>query len=324
VDVPGIIRARRAMIEAAHLTKVFGAVTAIEDVGFHVATGEVVGFLGPNGAGKTTTMRILAGVFPPTAGDARIAGHSVIDAPMAARRAVGYFPEYAPFYPDLSVEAYLHFVGRLKRLRRRERRAAVGAVLERCGLVPVAGRLVGKLSKGYRQRVGLAQALLGDPPVLILDEPTIGLDPEQVTEIRTLIRSLRGTRAVLLSSHILSEIEAICSRVIVLNRGRVLAEGTPEVLMAALGARHRLVLRVDGPRSAVLEALAAVHGVRQVAPGPDPLGVVAELENGEAGGRAVARTLAARGWPVLEMRYEPLPLEEIFLRLVRRAAEPPS
>jgi len=312
------------MITASNLTKVFGTVTAIDDVSFHVSAGEVVGFLGPNGAGKTTTMRILAGIFPPTRGAASIAGHDVLADAMEARRRVGYFPEYAPFYPDLSVEQYLRFVGCLKRIARRRRGSAVADVLTSCGLEEVARRLIGKLSKGYRQRVGLAQALLGDPPVLILDEPTIGLDPEQVVEIRRLIASFGGTRAVLFSSHILSEVEAVCSRVVVLNAGRVIAEGTPEALTAKLGAQQRIIVRVDAPRAAVLEALAEVEHIRTVEPGPDALRIVAETDDCEAGCRALAEAVQARGWTLLELRHEPLPLEQIFLRLVRRSGEPKS
>ena len=309
------------MIVASQLTKVFGAITAIEDVSFHVHPGEVVGFLGPNGAGKTTTMRILAGVFPPTSGTASIAGYDVMEASIEARRAVGYFPEYAPFYPDLSVEQYLHFVGRLKRLGRRERVSGVEEVLSSCGLEGVARRLIGKLSKGYRQRVGLAQAMLGAPPILILDEPTIGLDPEQVVEIRTLIGSVGNARAVLFSSHILSEVETLCSRVVVLNRGWIVAEGSTETLTAKLGARHRIILNVDAPRAAVLQALEGIDGIHAVEAGPDPRGVIVETDDGEAGARAIARVVQANGWTVLELRHEPLPLEEIFLRLVQRSEE---
>jgi ABC-2 type transport system ATP-binding protein len=310
------------MITASKLTKVFGTVTAIRDVSLHVGAGEIVGFLGPNGAGKTTTMRILAGIFPPTSGTATIAGHDVLDDPMEARRAIGYFPEYAPFYPDLTVEQYLHFVGRLKRLGRAARRAGVTRVLGSCGLEAVARRLVGKLSKGYRQRVGLAQALLGDPPVLILDEPTVGLDPEQVVGIRSLIAELGATRAVLLSSHVLSEVEAVCSRVVVLNKGRVVGEGTPESLTAMLGARHRVIVRVDAGRAHVLDALGRLAGVQGVRPANDGGSVIAEVD-GDPGRRAVAEAIRARGWTILELRHEPLPLEEIFLRLVRHGQEGP-
>jgi len=226
------------MIAVRDLTKSFGSVQAVRGMSFRVARGEIVGFLGPNGAGKTTTMRILAGIFPPTSGEVRIAGRDPAREPIACRCAVGYFPEYAPFYPDLRVAGYLRFVARLKRVPRAERARAVDAVLAACGLQAMADRRVGTLSKGYRQRVGLAQALCGDPPILVLDEPTIGLDPAQVVEIRTLVGRLRGERTVFFSSHVLSEVEALCERVVVVARGRVVGEGTPAELSARLGRRE--------------------------------------------------------------------------------------
>src|SRR5436309_15677556 len=259
----------QTMIEVRDLTKTFGAVEAVRGISFRVEAGEIVGFLGPNGAGKTTTMRILAGIFPPTSGEVRIAGRDPARDPLACRRAVGYFPEYAPFYPDLRVAGYLRFVARMKRLPRAERPRAVAQVLAWCGLEGVARRRVGTLSKGYRQRVGLAQALCGDPPVLILDEPTVGLDPGQVAEIRQLVRGLRGRRTVFFSSHILSEVEALCERVIVVARGRVVGEGTPQELSARLGRRRRVVLRVDGPGEDVGDVLAALPGVERVERGGD-------------------------------------------------------
>src|SRR5512139_737472 len=194
------------MIEVAHLTKEFGDFAAVRDVSFTVEPGECVGFLGPNGAGKTTTMRVIAGIFPPTSGTVRVAGHDVQREPGAARRLVGYFPENAPYYPEMSVEEYLAFVARAKRLSRGARRAEIERVIGATSLGEMRRRLVGKLSKGFRQRVGLAQALLGDPQVLILDEPTSGLDPEQVADIRELVKGLRGQRTIIFSSHILSEV----------------------------------------------------------------------------------------------------------------------
>jgi ABC-2 type transport system ATP-binding protein len=227
------------MLVVHEVTKRFGTIEAVAGVSFAVGAGEIVGFLGPNGAGKTTTMRMLAGIFPPTSGTLRVAGRDPLRDPLACRRAVGYFPEHAPYYPELTVRGYLGFVAKLKRLPRKTQSAAVARVLDACGLEDVARRRVGTLSKGYRQRVGLAQALCGDPPILILDEPTIGLDPAQVVEIRELVRGLRGRRTVLFSSHVLSEVEAVCDRVVVIARGRIVGEGTPAELGARLG-RERL------------------------------------------------------------------------------------
>ncbi len=242
----------RAMLEVRDVTKRFGPVEAVGGISFAVREGEIVGFLGPNGAGKTTTMRILAGIFPPTSGAVRVAGHDPQREPLACRRTVGYFPEHAPHYPELSVRGYLRFVARVKRLPRAARGEAVARVLAACGLETVAHRRVGTLSKGYRQRVGLAQALCGDPPILILDEPTIGLDPAQVVEIRDMVRGLRGHRTVLFSSHILSEVEALCERVVVIARGRIVGEGTPAELGARLGQSRLedIFLELVGARNA--------------------------------------------------------------------------
>ena len=310
----------QAMIEVRDLTKTFGAVEAVRGISFRVEAGEIVGFLGPNGAGKTTTMRILAGIFPPTSGEVRIAGRDPARDPLACRRAVGYFPEYAPFYPDLRVAGYLRFVARMKRLPRAERPRAVAQVLAWCGLEGVARRRVGTLSKGYRQRVGLAQALCGNPPILILDEPTIGLDPEQVVEIRDLVRALGGTRTIFFSSHILSEVEALCERVIVVARGRLVGEGTARELAERVGRRQRVVLRVDGPAEAVAAALAALPGVERVA--REAAAFVLEAAASGDVARAAGEAMAARGWTIRELREEMPDLEQIFLRLVRDGARP--
>ena len=308
------------MIEVRDLTKTFGAVEAVRGISFRVEAGEIVGFLGPNGAGKTTTMRILAGIFPPTSGEVRIAGRDPARDPLACRRAVGYFPEYAPFYPDLRVAGYLRFVARMKRLPRAERPRAVAQVLAWCGLEGVARRRVGTLSKGYRQRVGLAQALCGNPPILILDEPTIGLDPEQVVEIRDLVRALGGSRTIFFSSHILSEVEALCERVIVVARGRLVGEGTARELSERVGRRQRVVLRVDGPAEAVAAALAALPGVERVA--REAAAFVLEGAASADVARAAGEAMAARGWTIRELREEMPDLEQIFLRLVRDGERP--
>jgi len=310
----------QTMIEVRDLTKTFGAVEAVRGISFRVEAGEIVGFLGPNGAGKTTTMRILAGIFPPSSGEVRIAGRDPACDPLACRRAVGYFPEYAPFYPDLRVAGYLRFVARMKRLPRAERPRAVAQVLAWCGLEGVARRRVGTLSKGYRQRVGLAQALCGNPPILILDEPTIGLDPEQVVEIRDLVRALGGSRTIFFSSHILSEVEALCERVIVVARGRLVGEGTARELSERVGRRQRVVLRVDGPAEAVAAALAALPGVERVA--REAAAFVLEAAASADVARAAGEAMAARGWTIRELREEMPDLEQIFLRLVRDGARP--
>jgi ABC-2 type transport system ATP-binding protein len=302
------------MIEVSHLTKRFGDYTAVKDVSFTVAAGECVGFLGPNGAGKTTTMRVIAGIFPPTSGTVRVAGHDVQREPMAARRLLGFFPENAPFYPEMSVEGYLTFVARAKRLPRRDHRRHVDKAIDSCNLEDVRRRLVGKLSKGFRQRVGLAQALLGDPAVLVLDEPTSGLDPGQVTEIRDLVKSLQGERTLLFSSHILSEVSQVAQRVVIIDRGQVVAEDRPEGLAKRLAGEIRLLVRADAPVSELAELVARIPGVHGVVPQDGRVQVVAR---DEATVREISRAIAEKRWTLVELTHESLTLEEIFLRLVQ-------
>jgi ABC-2 type transport system ATP-binding protein len=307
------------VIEASHLTKDFGSIRAIDDVTFAIPKGEIVGFLGPNGAGKTTTMRILCGIFPPSAGSARVGGFDTREQPLEARRRLGYFPENAPFYPEIAVTPYLRYVAKLKGIESSRRKGEIDRVVDSCGLAGVAKRLVGKLSKGYRQRVGLAQALLGDPDVLILDEPTAGLDPEQVTEIRGLIRGLAGERTVLLSSHILSEVSLLCRRIIVINGGKILAEDTPERLSERLRPSLRVNLRIEAPSEDVIGVLAAIPGV--LAADRDARGDGVRLEaRDEEVLREVSRAIQERRWLLLEMKRETLGLEEIFLALVQRGS----
>jgi ABC-2 type transport system ATP-binding protein len=246
------------VIEASGLSKRYGELSAVENVSFSVQPGEVVGFLGPNGAGKTTTMRILTGFLPPTDGKAAIAGHDIFSDPLAARRAVGYLPESPPLYPEMSVEGYLGYVAKLKDVPRKARRAAIDRALERCGLADVRRRVIGALSKGYRQRVGLAQAIVHDPPVMILDEPTVGLDPIQIREIRTLIGQLASSqegrgRTVILSTHILPEVEAICRRVIIMNRGRKALDAPLDELRKT-GSLEEVFARTTAREPAAAEA----------------------------------------------------------------------
>jgi ABC-2 type transport system ATP-binding protein len=305
------------MISAERLTKRFGAFTAIEDVSFEVARGEIVGFLGPNGAGKSTTMRILAGVFPPSHGQVRIDGHDMVRDALRARALVGYFPERVSVYVDMTVQHYLRYVGEMKGLDRRAARRDAGTAMTSCSLEPVADRLIGTLSKGFRQRVGIAQSLVGAPRVLILDEPTAGLDPEQVADMRALIRDLRSERTVILSTHILSEVEATCDRVIIIHRGRVLALDTPANLNRRVRRVTQVVLEVNGPASEVLPVLRAVPGVRAVEAQPgDGTHALISTDPDRDLREDLAAAVVRRGWGLRELRPKTLTLEEIFLALV--------
>jgi len=280
------------MIQVEHLTKSYGPVTAVSDVSFSVDKGRIVGFLGPNGAGKSTTMKILSCFMPASGGSARVAGFDVFSQSLEVRRRIGYLPENAPLYTDLPVGAYLEFVAEIKGVGRRERRAKVDEVMERCFITDMRRRLIGRLSKGYRQRVGLAQALLGDPEVLILDEPTIGLDPKQITEIRSLIRSLAGQHTVILSTHILPEVSMVCDGVIIIT---------------------------SRPRDAVLAALRGVPGVLRVddlAGADSTARFLVESPRGRDVRAEVVQLVSARGWRLLELHQVGMSLEEVFIRVV--------
>jgi len=306
------------VIEVQHLTKRYGPVTAVDDVSFRVEKGEILGFLGPNGAGKTTTMRILTGYMPPTDGKAVVAGYDVQEAPIEAKRLTGYLPETPPLYPDMTVVDYLDFCARIKGVPRGERGARVKSAMERTRIADVARRHCGKLSKGYRQRVGLAQALLHNPQVLILDEPTAGLDPKQIIETRQLVKDLGGDHTVILSTHILPEVSQTCHRVVIINRGRVVAVDSPDNLTARLRGTETMFLQVDAAGADSKEVLKLVPGVTQVRVA-ETRGPVTALEVESESGRDVRRELAAaivnRGWGLLELRPMRMSLEEIFLHL---------
>jgi len=307
------------MIAVEHVSKDYGTFRALDDVSFSIARGTVAALLGPNGSGKSTVMRLLTGYFSPTAGHVRVGGHDLSAEPAAARRQIGYLPEQVSLYPDLTVRRYLAFVAGVKGLRGRSGRGAVEAVLARCNLREVADRLAGKLSKGYRQRVGLAQALLGDPPVLVLDEPTVGLDPVQAGEMRALLRGLAG-RTVLLSTHILSEASALCSQVVILARGRLLADDTPAGLARRLEGLGRVVVRVEGPAEAVAACLAGLPGVTGVEPraadGAAGVPFVVRAHDPEAVQRRIAAAIVGAGWTLLEVRPGPVALEDLFVGLL--------
>ena len=253
------------MIQVERVTKRYGPKVAVDNISFEVERGEIVGFLGPNGAGKTTTMRILTGFLPPTSGTASIGGIDVLENPIEVKRRIGYLPESPPLYPEMEVGDYLRFVAGIKGIPKRDIPRRLDSALERTSSTAARDTLVGKLSKGYRQRVGLAQALIHDPEVLVFDEPTSGLDPKQIIEVRGLIRSLAGEHTIILSTHILPEVSSTCSRVIIINEGQIEASDTPENLTAQLQGAHSILLDVDGPEAAVQDRLAGEPGVRQVA-----------------------------------------------------------
>lgn len=300
------------MIRVNGLTKDYSARRAIDNLNFEAQQGEILGFLGPNGAGKTTTMRILSGYMPPTAGEAQVAGYDIISESLEVRRRVGYLPETVPLYNDMTVFDYLKFMADLRHLPKAEER--VDDALEMVGLIERADGYIGNLSKGMRQRVGLAQALLHRPEVLILDEPTIGLDPAQVVEVRNLIRELGKERTILLSTHILSEAQQICDRVVIINKGRIVAEDSPENLQARLSGAQRVLLRVRGEAEDLAAKIAALPGVQEVVALPD-----GALEFQHAPGQDVrpeaARTVIQAGYDLLEMHPVGMSLEEIFLEL---------
>ncbi len=309
------------MIEVEGLTKDYGARRAVDHITFNARSGEVLGFLGPNGAGKTTTMRILTGYMPPTAGVVKVGGFDVVDQSIEVRRRVGYLPETVPLYTDMTVFDYLKFMADLRHLPNAEDR--VDDVLEVVHMESRSGGYIGNLSKGMRQRIGLAQALLHKPEVLILDEPTIGLDPAQIIEVRSLIRDIGRERTVLLSTHILSEAQQLCDRVLIINKGHIVAEDSPERLRARLAGAQRVALRVQGDTDGMDAVLKAVPGVLSVADQMDGT-VELEVQPGRDIRADVARAVVTAGIDLLELRPVGLSLEDIFMQLTREEPEPPS
>jgi ABC-2 type transport system ATP-binding protein len=306
------------VIEVQHLTKRYGRVTAVQDVSFRVERGEILGFLGPNGAGKTTTMRILTGYMPATEGKAIVAGFDVFDQPLEAKRRTGYLPETPPLYPDMSVIEYLQFVAKVKGVPGGERRQRVQAVMDRTRIADMTNRLCGKLSKGYKQRVGLAQALIHNPDVLILDEPTAGLDPKQIIETRELIKELAGDHTIILSTHILPEVAQTCQRVVIINKGRVVAVDTPDNLTARLRGSETMYLQVDTMGADAGGALQRVPGVTRVVEADRRDGMAGyeiDSERGRDVRRDLARTVVSSGWGLLELRPMRMSLEDVFLSL---------
>jgi ABC-2 type transport system ATP-binding protein len=306
------------VIEVQHLTKRYGRTTAVEDVSFRVERGEILGFLGPNGAGKTTTMRILTGFMPATEGKAIVAGFDVFDQPIEAKRRTGYLPETPPLYPDMTVAEYLTFVAKIKGVPSAERDSRVQTVMGRTHVKDMAGRMCGKLSKGYKQRVGLAQALIHNPDVLILDEPTAGLDPKQIIETRQLIKELAGDHTIVLSTHILPEVAQTCERVVIIAKGRVVAVDTPANLTDRLRGSETMYVQIDAQGIDAAAALGRIPGVTRVAESDRKntlVGYEVESERGHDIRRDLARTIVTSGWGLLELRPMRMSLEEIFLSL---------
>ncbi len=312
------------MIEVDHLSKHYGPVTAVDDVSFRVESGEILGFLGPNGAGKTTTMRIITGYMPATHGKVIVAGHDVFEQPLEAKRKTGYLPETPPLYPDMTVREYLLFVAKIKGLRR-DLRARVDEVMKRTWIADMADRHCSKLSKGYKQRVGLAQAIIHNPEVLVLDEPTAGLDPKQIIETRQLIRELAGTHTIVLSTHILPEVSQTCQRVVIINNGKVVAVDTPANLTARLQGAVTIFLQTDGPADDVGAALANVAGVARVtlaAGTATPGAFEIDTDKGVDVRRELAAAVVSRGWGLLELRPMRMSLEDIFLSVTTQEGDP--
>ena len=305
------------MIEVNNLTKYYGDFPAIEDISFTVNKGEVLGFLGPNAAGKTTTMRILTGFMPPTSGSARVAGFDVVDQSLDVRRRIGYLPETVPLYTEMTVKDYLDFMGSIRGMSKQWRRRRISDVIGICRLEEYSSSLIGKLSKGFRQRVGIAQAILHEPDVLIMDEPTIGIDPIQVVETRALIKGFGGEHTVIISTHILPEVSMVCDRVIIINEGQVVAIDRPENLSERLKGTERLEVDIRGPFAQVMTALRDIPGVQEVTRTDkgDVGSYSIESASGADLGEQIANLVFERGWGLLRLQPIQMSLEEIFLRL---------
>ena len=308
------------MIEVENLTKYYGTICGIEDITFTIDKGEVVGLLGPNGSGKTTTMRILTCFFPPTRGRALVNGYDVTKKPLEVQRHTGYFPEKAPLYPDMAVSEYLGFAARIKRVQGRKRKEQIDKVMDTCGIGEIADRLIGKLSKGFRQRVCLAQALLNDPDILILDEPTIGLDPRQVVEVRKLIKNLSRERTVILCTHILPEVSETCDRVIIIHKGKLIALDTPKNLQEKIQKYTQTLFQYYGGNGGLENELMGLPGVIKVEKKEPSFSnaqaVIIQSEKDENTIRAISTFISQYGGPIMEMKKIGLTLEEVFLELI--------
>ncbi len=305
------------MIEVRNLTKTYGQRTAISKLNFSVSKGEVVGFLGPNGAGKTTTMKIITGFMAPTLGSVKVAGFDVFEDPLEVKRRIGYLPETPPVYVDMRVREYLKFVAELKGVPSEKLASLVANAIDKTDLGSVADRLIGNLSKGYRQRVGISQALVSDPEILILDEPTVGLDPRQVAEIRNLIKGLSGQHTILLSTHILPEVQASCERIIIINQGHIVAEDTLDGIAKKMSGSGKVIVRVQKSSDQLLATLRSVSGVRSVlALANSTLEIETDGKDGVS--QQIATQVVSSGAGLIEIRAESMNLEDVFLKLTSK------
>ena len=309
------------MIEVRNLSKYYGKLCAVNSISFSIKEGEIVGFLGPNGAGKTTTIRVLTCFQPATSGSASIAGHDVFTESMAVRAKVGYLPESVPLYHEMRVREYLRFRGKIHGLERAARERGIQRVVERCWITDAIDRPIGQLSKGYRQRVGLADTLLHNPRVLILDEPTIGLDPTQIRATRTLIRELAQDHTVLLSSHILPEVEATCQRIIIINKGQIVASGTPAELRQRITGESELIAELKGPADAITAGLRKLDGVSQVEGETHDAWTRVTVTTQKDVREAIYRLSTEKGWPMRELRRHVATLEDFFVKIVAGARD---
>ena len=310
------------MIQVQNLTKRYGNLVAIDNVSFRVGQGEILGFLGPNGAGKTTTMRIISGYMPPTDGTVRVGDFDVLEDPIKAKRQIGYLPENPPLYNDMTVQGYLDFVADIKNVSGKNKKAKIDLAMERCGITDVRKRLIGNLSKGYRQRIGIAQAIVHDPAVLVLDEPTIGLDPKQIIEIRYLIKSLAGDRTVILSTHLLPEVTMTCTRVVIINEGKIVLEESLETLSQRANGAQMLFLKLNyndksNDVNEKILSLPTVSEVKESAYGE----FIIQTKGGADIREELVKMVVKNGWGLLELRPLTHALEEVFLRVISTEGE---
>lgn len=313
------------MIEIKNLTKNYGNIKAINNLNFTVEKGEILGFLGPNGAGKTTTMNIITGFIPSSEGTVKVCGHDIMEDPREVKKRIGFLPEHPPLYLDMTVIDFLNFVSDLKMVDKKQKRSQINDIMELTGITDHRNRLIKNLSKGYRQRVGLAQALIGSPDVLILDEPTVGLDPKQIIEIRKLIKALGKAHTIILSSHILPEVSAVCERVVIINKGEIAAIDTPENLSKSFGGSSRLSVTIAGPKTTVINTIREIYGVRYVEATTerekDTVNYIIESDKDIDIRRPLFFAMAKVGYPIIELKSLSMSLEDIFLHIVTEEKE---